>query len=334
VIDETRKAIRWGRSKTLVVSLPRRWTKKYSIEPDTHLHLQEAPDGSLRIIPFKMLGPPKERETTIRLVEQDELTLTTLLENYFIDGYDQLILECPRRFREYERNMIIKVVNQLPGFEIIETTDRKIIIKDVIGIRADDILEFVKMSSRTTLELLSKIIEGLSSGPDETELAAKDIITDAWRQRGNYLRVQRELRKALSSPQSRLKLAASDIFDTAYYILQLSNIHENIQHIAEALIRRQPPSNQVKIGVAALKKVRDNLKNAISAFLQKNQEMVHQVLGETPLLREWKRQTETIVDVMEDSVITQILLDACEIILAYNREIAKTALLHKTAHSL
>lgn len=281
-----------------------------------------------------MLGPPKEREATIRLVEQDELTLTTLLENYFIDGYDQLILECARRFSEHERNMIIKMVNQLPGFEIIETTDRKIVIKGVTSIRASDILEFVKMSSRTTLELLSRLIKGLNSGPDETELVAKDIITDSWRQRGNYLRVQRELRKSLSTPPPGLKLVASDIFDTAYYILQLSNIHENIQHIAEALTRRQPPPDQVKIAVAALNKVRDNLKKAISAFLQKNQEIVHQVLGETPRLRQWKRQTETIVDVMEDSVITQILLDACEIILAYNREIAKTALLRKTAHSL
>jgi hypothetical protein len=58
--------------------------------------------------------------------------------------------------------------------------------------------------------------------------------------------------------------------------------------------------------------------------------MVRQVLGEIPLLRQWKRQTETIVDVMHDSVITQIILDRMEEMLAYNSGIAKTALLLKT----
>ena len=49
MIDETRKATQWGKSKTLVVSLPRRWIKKFGIEPDSQLHIQEGPEGSLRV---------------------------------------------------------------------------------------------------------------------------------------------------------------------------------------------------------------------------------------------------------------------------------------------
>ncbi|MFX1539667.1 MAG: hypothetical protein ACFFBX_02655, partial [Promethearchaeota archaeon] len=193
-----------------------------------------------------------------------------------------------------------------------------------------DIMEFVKMSSRTTIELIEKLITGLRAGPDLTEQVANELIEDGWRQRGNYLRAQRALRKAMSVRPQGLRLETADIFDTAYFVLQLSNIHENTQHIAEALTRRQPPDDQAKLAVAALTKVCDNFKKAISAFLQRNQAAVRQVLGEIPLLRQWKRQTETIVDVMEDSVITQIILDRMEEMLAYNSGIAKTALLLKT----
>lgn len=330
MIDETRKAIQWGRSKTLVVSLPRRWIKKYSIEPDSQLHIQEDSEGALRITPLQLSGILETRQATIRLLEQDELTLTTIVETYFVDGYDQLTIESRRRLNEHVRAIITKIVNQLPGYEIIEATDQRVIIKGVASIRGQDILEFVKMSSRITLEQIDKLIKGLRAGPDESEHIANEMIADGWRQKGNYLRAQRELRRALSIRPPGLTLEASDIFDTSYYVLQLSNIHENIQHIAESLTRRQPPGDQNKIAVAALTKVRDNLQKTISAFLQRNQEIVHQVLGEVPLLRQWKRQTETIVDVMEDSVITQIILDRMEEILAYSCAIAKTALLLKT----
>ena len=197
-------------------------------------------------------------------------------------------------------------------------------------IRGQDIIEFVKMSGRATIEYIMTLITGLRAGPDETERIANELISEGWRHRGNYLRAQRELRKAMSIRPPGFKLEMADIFDTSYFILQLSNIHENINHIAEALTRRQPPDDQNQLAVAALTKVHDNLKKAISAFLQRNQEMVRQVLGEIPLLRQWKRQTETIVDVMRDSVITQIILDRMEEMLSYNSGIAKTALLLKT----
>ncbi len=178
--------------------------------------------------------------------------------------------------------------------------------------------------------MITTLISGLRAGPDETERIANELISESWRQRGNNLQAQRALRKAMTIRPMGLKLEIAEIFDTAYFVLQLSNIHENINHIAEALTRRQPPDEQNKLAVAALTKVHNNHKKAISAFLQRNQVMVRQVLGEIPLLRQWKRQTETIVDVMKDSVITQIILDRMEEMLAYNSSIAKTALLLKT----
>ncbi len=332
MIDETRKATQWGKSKTLVVSLPRRWIKKYGIEPDSQLHLQEDSEGSLRITPLQIAETPFERIATVRLLEQDELTLTTILETYYIVGYDQLTIESSRRLNESVRKIVTKIVNQLPGFEILESTDRQIVIKgvSVSVIRGQDILEFIKMSGRAAIESINTLITGLREGPDETERVANELITEGWRQRGNYLRSQRELRKAMSIRPPGFTLEMADIFDTSYFILQLSSVHENVQYIAEALTRRQPPEDQNKLAVAALTKVHDNLKKAISAFLQRNQEMVRQVLGEIPLLRQWKRQTETIVDVMRDSVITQIILDRMEEMLAYNSAIAKAALLLKT----
>jgi phosphate uptake regulator len=330
MIDETRKATQWGKSKTLVVSLPRRWIKKFGIQPESQLHIQEGSEGSLHITPLHILETPSERVVTVRLLEQDELTLTTILETYYIVGYDQLTIESSRRLNESVRKTVTRIVNQLPGFEILESTERQVVIKGVSVIRGQDIMEFVKMSGGATVESIMTLIVGLRAGPDETERVANELIAEGWRQRGNYLRAQRALRKAMSVRPPGFKLEMADIFDTSYFILQLSSIYENVHHIAEALTRRQPPDDQNILAVAALTKVHDNLKKAISAFLQRNQEMVRQVLGEIPLLRQWKRQTETIVDVMRDSVITQIILDRMEEMLAYNSGIARTALLLKT----
>ena len=124
MIDETRKATQWGKSKTLVVSLPRRWIKKFGIEPDSQLHIQEGPEGSLRVTPLHMTESPSEKVAIVRLLEQDELTLKTILEAYYVVGYDQLTIESSRRLNESVRKIVTKNVNQLPGFEILESTDR------------------------------------------------------------------------------------------------------------------------------------------------------------------------------------------------------------------
>ena len=306
MIDETRKATQWGKSKTLVVSLPRRWIKKFGIEPDSQLHIQEGPEGSLRITPLHMTESPSEKIATVRLLEQDKLTLTTILETYYVVGYDQLTIESSRRLNESVRKIVTKIVNQLPGFEILESTDRQMVIKGVSVIRGQDIMEFVKMSGRATIESIKTLMTGLRAGPDETERVANEFISEGWRHRGNYLRAQRALRKAMTVRPPGFRLEMADIFDTSYFVLQLSSIHENVHHIAEALTRRQPQDEQNKLAVAALTKVHNNLKKAISAFLQRNQEMVREVLGEIPLLRQWKRQTETIVDVMPDSVMRRL----------------------------
>lgn len=329
MIDETRKATRWGRSKTLVVSLPRRWITKHAIEPDSQLRIQEGSEGSLRITPLQISVTPSDKAASIRLLDQDESTLTTILETRYVVGYDQVAIESSRRINEPVRKILNRITNHLPGYEIIESTDRRVVIKCVSALRGQDVMEFIKMNSRITLEMIARLIAGLDAGQDETERIANELIQESWRHRGNYLRAQRVLRKALSTGLPGLTIETSDIFDTAYFVLQLGSIHENIQHIAEALTRRQPPSDQNKLAVAALSKVQYNLKKAIAAFLQRNRETVRQVLGEIPLLRQWKRQTETIVDVMKDSVITQIILDRMEEMLAYSSGIAKTALLLK-----
>jgi phosphate uptake regulator len=331
MIDETRRAIRWGRSNTLVVSLPRHWTKKLAIEPDSQLRIREAPDSSLLIAPLQLAASTTLREATIRLVDQDELSLATLLENYFVSGYDRLVLESAQRLPEHVRMNLEKIINQLPGYEILETTDRRIVVKDVTTIRAEDIPELVRMTSRATLEAIDAIMTAMSGGPEQTEQTGREIMAQAGRQRGSYLRLQRELRKALTMPPVGLRLAPAHIFDTVYYVLQLASIHENTLGIADALTRRQPPPDQSRLAIAAMTKVRDHLKEAISAFLQRNQEIAQRVLAELPLLRQWKRQTETIVDTMPDSVITQIILDRMEEVLSYNRGIAKAALLLKTS---
>ena len=58
-VTETRKLVKWGSSKTLIMSLPRIWTKKYNLTEENEVQVLENPDGSLLILPMEF-GVKKE----------------------------------------------------------------------------------------------------------------------------------------------------------------------------------------------------------------------------------------------------------------------------------
>ena len=137
---ETRKLVKWGSSKTLIMSLPRSWTKKHSLTEENEVQVWENPDGSLLILPLEFTRKSDQLEAIIMSEDYPEMqTLSFVIQTKFLDGNDIIRITSKTPFTETRYHEISAVVTQLIGFEIINQTPNEIEIKDIMALKSEGI---------------------------------------------------------------------------------------------------------------------------------------------------------------------------------------------------
>ena len=117
-ISETRKLVKWGSSKTLIMSLPRSWTKKHSLTEQNEVQVYENPDGSLLILPLIK----DEFENTIQssVIESEKYpdweAFSYVVTTKVLDGNDMIEMMMGRHLRIMVHDEAIGTVASHPHF--------------------------------------------------------------------------------------------------------------------------------------------------------------------------------------------------------------------------
>ncbi len=325
---ETRKLIKWGSSKTLIMSLPRTWTKKYNLSEEDEVQVTENPDGSLLVFPLHLGGESQLKEASIKSDQYpDKQTLYYVVQTKFLDGNDIIRITSKEPFSDTRYREITGIVSDLLGFEIMNKTPSEIMIKDIMALKESSVEELVRLVSNTVLELLKNFVEAvapLNISMLEAILSSRDNIQKY------YLRVHRQLRKALMDPSLLIKMGihAQDAVDYAFFIVALNDISVNIATMSSAVIKYQ--SQQfIERTSELLKPVYENFKEAISSFLFRKTKEALMVLSKIEDMKRQKREIENEIDKItatQPSTDSQIILDNCEKIVELIHSMALSAL--------
>ncbi len=327
-VSETRKLVKWGSSKTLIMSLPRQWTKKYSLTEENEVQVLENPDGSLLILPLQFGIKKEPLEAEIRAEQYpDAKTLTYVIKTKFLDGNDIIKINSKVPFPESRYNEITDIVTQLIGFEILTKTTNEIVLKDIMALKETSIEELVKMVSNTVLELLHKLLESIAPA-DLSVLEA--IFNSGDNVHKYYLRVHRQLRKALMEPAllTKMNITALDAVDYAFFIVELNDIATNLISMSYA-VKKYKSELSIKRTLELLQPTYENLKEAISSFLFKSTKEALAVLSKIDQMKEQKRELENDIDKMtaeQPTTASQIILDNAEKIIESSFAIGLAAL--------
>ncbi|MHA1649373.1 MAG: hypothetical protein ACTSYB_04185 [Candidatus Helarchaeota archaeon] len=327
-IAETRKLVKWGSSKTLIMSLPRNWTKKYNLTDENEVQVWENPDGSLLILPLQLGVENQPMEATIKSDQYQEMQmLSYIIQTKFIDGNDIIRISSKEPFTDSRYQEITNIVSDLLGMEILHKTPNEIVIKDIMALKETSIEELVKMVSNTVLELMKNFIESIAP----VNISILEAILNS---RDNvykyYLRVHRQLRKALMQPSllTKMNLKSQDAVDYAFFIVDLNEIATNIAAMSRATIKYK--SQQfIDRTLKVLEPAYQNLKDAISSFLFQNTKEALKCLPKIDEMKTLKREIENTIDKVtakQPTTASQIILDNCEKIIESTLSIALAAL--------
>ncbi|PIN75348.1 hypothetical protein COV18_04125 [Candidatus Woesearchaeota archaeon CG10_big_fil_rev_8_21_14_0_10_37_12] len=163
-----RRIIKLG-SSTQVISLPKKWTNHYGLSAGNELDVEEK---------GKQLTITTEKDTDL---EKRTIDLTNLhpLINFgllalYIGGLDEL--EITSQNPEHISKLPKKPINQFIGYEIIEQTKNRALVKDVTGIKElelNNILRRVFLLVISSSEELIKSIKAKEK--DYSHIAAIDL---------------------------------------------------------------------------------------------------------------------------------------------------------------
>ncbi|MFX1293761.1 MAG: hypothetical protein ACFFD2_02710 [Promethearchaeota archaeon] len=327
-VAETRKLVKWGSSKTLIMSLPRNWTKKYNLTEENEVQVWENPDGSLLILPLQFNIENQELEVNLKSDRyQEEQMLSYIIQTKFLDGNDIIRISSKEPFTDSRYKEITSIVSDLIGFEILQKTPNEIVLKDIMSFKETSIKELVNMVSNSVLELIKNFIASV----DPINLSTLEAILSS---RDNvhkyYLRVHRQLRKALMQPSllTKMNIKAQDAVDYAFFIVDLNEVATNLAAMSYATIKYKS-QKFINKTLDVLKPTYQNLKDAISSFLFPNIKQALASLSKIEEMKHLKREIENDIDKVtasQPTTASQIILDNSEKIIEYTLSIALAAL--------
>lgn len=322
---ETRKLVKWGSSKTLIMSLPRAWTKKHELTEANEVQVFENPDGSLLIMPFIMEETESKMMASVDAEKYPDMkTLSYVIQTKFLDGNDVIKIESKAPFTQDKYIKISSLVASLLGFEILSKTPNVVIIKDIMALKETSLNELIKMVSRNVLELMNNFIYAVENGD---QAVAQAVLSSRDNINRYYLRVHRQLRKGLIQPSilMKMKINTQDAMDFAFFIVTVNDVAENLGIMSHSFLKQTSETTIETIPI--LRMTYELLTEAISAFLFNKTKEAIEVLNKLDDSKEKKREVEMKIDAKTSPETTsQIILDHCEKIIESCKTIGLCAL--------
>ena len=333
---ETLRRVQLTGGGTLIVSLPKEWTKRVGLKPGDYVSFISEPDGSLRVQPSTK--PTVEKESTSITIDRGVTSTVVIRElmSRYLSGYKSITIML-KSYTPSIMNVLREAVSKkLVGAEIIEEEKDKIVIQILVNIHELPTPTIIKRMVRVvdgmiydTLYALSNFDEGVLNS-----VIDRDDIVDKF-----YLYVVRQLNsviRGLYRPQDVGLQNLREILEYRALSKSIERIGDHAQKLAKNIMEigkqgtklpNEITGNIVKLG----EEIRGCFNEAVKSFLEKNKELAHKVLI----------TIETDVDKKVESIINRSILasldymsimslglieDSLRRILDYSMDIAELAI--------
>lgn len=226
---ETRK-VQLSGGTTYTVSLPKPWAEEHGIESGTVLSLHANGDGSLLV----EAGADREAATwaaTVDVSTADPSAVRQRVHAAHAVGTDELVLADSTGHPTERRQHVQRTIEGLSGFEILETTDSRIRLQNLIDADNIDVRKSTLRLRLVTLAMHRDAISAVTAG--DTDLARQVIRRDNEADKLLAL-VTRHFRRSLSDLHEVEKLGWSrdELFEYYYTARQLERIADHAEKIA------------------------------------------------------------------------------------------------------
>jgi len=225
---EFRKIQFTGRS-SYIISLPKKWVVENELKQGDVVPLTINPDGSIIIFPKQPKSISEKKELEISSEFSPDMAVRLVISAY-IQGYDVLEILFPEELPVY-KVQIRKILQSLPGVEIILDEPQRIIAKSLLDEREVNISEIMRRVRSIILSMIGDI--ALLTGGEDGEVLRdiNDLENELDR---FYFLVIRTVNRLLDQ---RAVVRESDVIKGHFDLIGVLFIVRNIERIGDHLTR-------------------------------------------------------------------------------------------------
>ncbi|RZN38306.1 MAG: phosphate uptake regulator PhoU [Methanosarcinales archaeon] len=327
---ETRKVQVTGKS-TYIVTLPKKWAVDSGLVAGALVRISYLDDGSIVITPPEHGQDPRMKRLKFdnasidgRTVKSAEETMRDLIGAYVM-GYQAIEVYADHNHIPKELARAMKrTCHNLIGFEVIEETDEKVVIQDLLDAGEFTIERGVKRMSSLVSLMLDGLINYLKTG--DTEILSEIISRDDEVDRA-YLLISKQFVNRLSLIRS-MEVDKLSLIESFYYRLAAGNLERIADHavkIAEVFSHIGIPATAPPIKESV--SVPQNLViSSIESLRKSNVSLANEVISENTLVK--KRLSKSVSTATPVTAISspEIIFDSLIRIGDYAANIAELAI--------
>jgi phosphate uptake regulator len=277
---DTRKVQVTGKS-TYIVTLPKKWAVDSGLVAGSLVRISYQDDGSIAITPPAHYSDPPAKRLELEGKSKDAIMRDVI--GAYVMGYPVIEFHADRISKETKKN--IKSISQnLIGIEVVEDTDTRIVIQDLLDIGEFTMVTGFKRMSSLVFLMLDGLINYLKTKDDEIlrEVISRDDEVDR-----AYLLISKQFINRLNLSRA-LKIDELSLIEAFYYRLAAGNLERIGDHavkIADAFIHTGVPDAALGIGESV--RVSQNLvANSIESFRKSDASLANDVLSENAATKE------------------------------------------------
>ncbi|ASJ07761.1 transcriptional regulator [Thermococcus siculi] len=229
---EFRKIQFTGRS-SYIISLPKKWVREHGLGQGDVVPLSINPDGSITIFPKEPREVSERKVLTISREYSPDMAVRLVISAY-IQGYDVLEINLSEEMPLYKVK-IRKVLQSLPGVEIILDEPQRIVAKSLLDEEEINLAELLSRIRSLVISMLGDL-ELLIASPDDGEILRdiNDLENELDRFYFLIIRaVNRLLSKRGVTEESGIIRRTFDLLGILFIVRNIERIGDHITRIAE-----------------------------------------------------------------------------------------------------
>jgi phosphate uptake regulator len=320
---ETRKVQRTGKS-TFIVSLPKNWATNHSVGVGSLVYIRPTGNGDLLLSVDR-----SEQDLTAELdigSKSGEPLIRDLIGCY-VAGYRNIEVKS-KLMSSVQKNDVRQIVNKLIGPEILEETNNKVTIHDLLSHEELQTSQALKRIKNIVRSLIEDSISSLVNANNDLALDVIQRDNDVNRLNLLVMRQFMEILRSRSTNQGKMDSI------TAFTYMQAAS---NLERIADHALRIAETTGKCKctIDVEVAKSLSrlkpiiiDLIDDAVSCLLQTDCEKANDIINRARDVRRVSEESATLTDLRngEEMLVRLVVAGSIERMLDYIMNLGELAI--------
>jgi len=268
---------------TLIISLPKEWTRKAGINPGDFVYLHVESDNSLRVMPKNVISL-KRRETIIEVgKDMSKGALVRELMSRYLAGYKVIVLNF--RDGDYKQRKYLKsaISRKLIGVEVLEESSNKMILQVLVNVEELTVNTIIQRMMYVASGMLSDSLRELRKLDREVirDIIDRDDIADKL-----YLYILRQLNATIKGYLRLEEIGLKGVEETLQYGIvakSIERIADHAQRIAMNLLELSQMDVILKEDLCRTvyeygSSINKIFRDSVNAFLTRNRGEAHNIM--------------------------------------------------------